>query len=173
MTLVFLMNKRRHNSAGLSLKKDKWLSNQRGPLLHFKLSHSRAFFMRAYLQQTHEMLLDAHYHAFQCFNGVPERGIYDNMKTAVDKIGRGKQRHVNKRFIAMISHYLFEAEFCNPASGWEKGPNREERIGCPASCLARCPRLSLAGRTQYLAQTTLYRALAGAAASRGQVPDRL
>jgi hypothetical protein len=43
------------------------------------------------------------------------------MKTAVDKIGRGKQRTVNKRFTAMIGHYLFEAEFCNPASGWEKG----------------------------------------------------
>ena len=21
----------------------------------------------------------------------------------------------------MVSHFLFEAEFCNPASGWEKG----------------------------------------------------
>jgi transposase len=21
----------------------------------------------------------------------------------------------------MLSHYLFEADFCNPASGWEKG----------------------------------------------------
>ena len=40
---------------------------------------------------------------------------------AVDKVGRGKQRDVNKRFTAMVSHYLFEAEFCNPASGWEKG----------------------------------------------------
>lgn len=90
-------------------------------IAHFKLSHSRAFFMRAYLQQTHEMLFDAHYHAFRCFNGVPERGIYDNMKTAVDKVGRGKQRQVNQRFTAMVSHYLFEAEFCNPASGWEKG----------------------------------------------------
>ena len=39
------------------------------------------------------------------------------MKTAVDKVGRGKQRAVNKRFTAMVSHYLFEAEFCNPASG--------------------------------------------------------
>jgi hypothetical protein len=28
---------------------------------------------------------------------------------------------VNKRFTAMVSHYLFEAEFCNPAAGWEKG----------------------------------------------------
>ena len=95
--------------------------NTKLQVAHFKLSHSRAFFLRAYLLQSHEMLFDAHYHAFQAFNGVPERGIYDNMKTAVDKVGRGKQRTVNKRFLAMVSHYLFEAEFCNPAAGWEKG----------------------------------------------------
>jgi len=53
--------------------------------------------------------------------GVPRRGIYDNMRTAVDKVGRGKERQVNARFSAMVSHFLFEAEFCNPASGWEKG----------------------------------------------------
>ncbi|NKF34411.1 transposase family protein, partial [Pseudomonas sp. BGM005] len=34
---------------------------------------------------------------------------------------RGKERDINARFSAMVSHYLFEAEFCNPASGWEKG----------------------------------------------------
>ena len=43
------------------------------------------------------------------------------MRTAVDKVGRGKERQVNLRFSAMVSHFLFEAEFCNPASGWEKG----------------------------------------------------
>ena len=32
-----------------------------------------------------------------------------------------KLRQVNKRFYAMVSHYLYEPEFCNPASGWEKG----------------------------------------------------
>ena len=88
---------------------------------HFKLSYSRAFIVRAYLQQTHEMLFDAHNHAFRVLGGVPRRGIYDNMKTAVDKVGRGKQRQVNVRFSAMVSHFLFEAEFCNPAAGWEKG----------------------------------------------------
>ncbi len=87
----------------------------------FKLCHSRAFLLRAYLLQTHEMLFDAHLHAFTVFGGVPRRGIYDNMKTAVDKVRRGKVRDVNPRFAAMVSHYLFEAEFCNPASGWEKG----------------------------------------------------
>src|SRR5450432_565673 len=88
---------------------------------HFKLSYSRAFILRAYPQQTHEMLFDAHNHAFRVLGGVPRRGIYDNMRTAVDRIGRGKERKVNARFSAMVSHFLFEAEFCNPASGWEKG----------------------------------------------------
>src|SRR5579872_3770542 len=88
---------------------------------HVKLSYSRAFILRAYPQQTHEMLFDAHNHAFRVLAGVPRRGIYDNMRTAVDKVGRGKERQVNARFSAMVSHFLFEAEFCNPASGWEKG----------------------------------------------------
>jgi transposase len=88
---------------------------------HFKLSYSRAFIIRAYLLQTHEMLFDAHNHAFRVLGGVPKRGIYDNMRTAVDKVGRGKARTVNARFAAMASHYLFETEFCNPAAGWEKG----------------------------------------------------
>ena len=88
---------------------------------HIKLAHSRAFLVRAYLLQTHEMLFDAHWHAFRVFGGVPERGIYDNMRTAVDRIGRGKERQVNMRFLAMSNHYVFEPEFCNPASGWEKG----------------------------------------------------
>jgi len=88
---------------------------------HFKLSHSRAFFLRAYLLQTHEMLFDAHYHAFRALGGVPRRGIYDNMRTAVDRVGVGKERQINARFSAMASHYLFDVDFCNPASGWEKG----------------------------------------------------
>ncbi|MFL5289061.1 MAG: IS21 family transposase [Rhodopila sp.] len=88
---------------------------------HFKLCHSRVFIVRAYPLQTHEMLFDAHYHAFRVFGGVPRRGIYDNMRTAVDRVGVGKKREVNTRFAAMASHYLFDADFCNPASGWEKG----------------------------------------------------
>ncbi len=88
---------------------------------HIKLSHSRAFLVRAYPLQSHEMLFDAHWHAFRVFGGVPGRGIYDNMKTAVDRVGKGKQRDINARFKAMASHYVFEPEFCNPAAGWEKG----------------------------------------------------
>ena len=39
----------------------------------------------------------------------------------MDRIGRGKERQINMRFLAMANHYVFEPEFCNPASGWEKG----------------------------------------------------
>jgi transposase len=94
---------------------------QKLKVAHMKLGHSRAFVMRAYRQETHEMLFDAHNHALRVLGGVPARGLYDNMKTAVDKLGRGKVRVVNARFKALTSHYLFDAEFCNPASGWEKG----------------------------------------------------
>jgi transposase len=88
---------------------------------HTKLAHSRAFVIRAYKLQTHEMLFDALAEAFRVLGGVPRRGIFDNMRTAVDRVGTGKMRQVNARFAAMASHYLFEATFCSPASGWEKG----------------------------------------------------
>lgn len=88
---------------------------------HTKPCYSRAFILRAYLLQTHEMLFDAHHHAFRALGGVPQRGIYDNMRTAVDKVGRGKERSVNLRFQAMTNHYLFEPDFCHRAAGWEKG----------------------------------------------------
>jgi transposase len=89
---------------------------------HLKLCASRrAFWLVAYPSQGHEMLFDAHTRSFAALGGVPRRGIYDNMKTAVDKVNKGKGRIVNARFAVMCAHYLFDADFCNAASGWEKG----------------------------------------------------
>ena len=59
------------------------------------------------------MLFDALTQAFRVLGGVPQRGIFDNMRTAVDRIGVGKAQQVNARFAA----YLLEPEFCDPASG--------------------------------------------------------
>lgn len=123
---------------------------------HFKLSHSRAYYLRAYLTQTHEMLFDAHQQAFRVFGGIPERGIYDNMKTAVDKVGRGKHRTVNVRFQAMVSHYLFEAEFCNPAAGWEKGQVEKNVRDARHRIWHQAPRFSdLASLNDWLEQRCL------------------
>jgi transposase len=100
---------------------------------HLKFCASRAFVVQAYPTQSHEMLFDAHTRAFIALGGVPRRGIYDNMKTAVDQVRAGKQRTVNTRFAAMASHYLFDPDFCNVASGWEKGvveKNVQDRVVC-------------------------------------------
>ncbi len=88
---------------------------------HLKFCASRAFWIGAYPTQSHEMLFDAHTRAFTALGGVPLRGIYDNMRTAVDKVRQGKLRVVNARFSALCAHYLFDPDFCNVASGWEKG----------------------------------------------------
>ena len=90
-------------------------------LAHLKLCFSRAFVVQAYPTQGHEMLFEAHTRAFAALGGIARRGIYDNMQTAVDKVKKGKARIVNLRFAAMASHYLFDPDFCNVASGWEKG----------------------------------------------------
>lgn len=88
---------------------------------HLKLCASRAFWLVAYPSQGHEMLFDAHTRSFAALGGIPRRGIYDNMKTAVDKVNKSKGRVVNARFAVMCGHYLFDPDFCNVASGWEKG----------------------------------------------------
>ena len=93
-----------------------------------RLCHSRMPFARAYLREAQEMVFDAHEKAFQFFKGVPTRGIYDNMKTAVDAIYVGKERKFNRRFEQLMSHHLVEPTACTPAAGWEKG-QVENQVG--------------------------------------------
>ena len=88
---------------------------------HMRLCHSRMFFVRAYPRESQEMVFDAHDRAFAFFRGACTRGIYDNMKTAVDAVFVGKERRFNRRFLQMCGHYLVEPEACTPAAGWEKG----------------------------------------------------
>ena len=104
---------------------------------HVRLCHSRMLFVRVYPRETQEMVFDAHDRAFALFKGTCGRGIYDNMKTAVETIFVGKKRLYNRRFLQMCSHYLVEPVACTPASGWEKGQvenqvgNIRERLFAP------------------------------------------
>jgi transposase len=95
---------------------------------HVRLCHSRMMFFRAYPRETQEMVFDAHERAFAFFKGACTRGIYDNMKTAVDTIFVGKDRQYNRRFLQMCSHHLVDPVACTPASGWEKG-QVENQVG--------------------------------------------
>lgn len=88
---------------------------------HMRLCGSRAVYVRCYPRETQEMVFDAHARAFAFFGGVPLRGIYDNMKTAVTTVFTGKERVFNRRFLLMTDHYMIEPTACSPAAGWEKG----------------------------------------------------
>jgi hypothetical protein len=95
---------------------------------HVRLCHSRMMFVRAYPRETQEMVFDAHDRAFAFFKGTCTRGIYDNMKTAVETIFVGRDRLYNRRFLQMCGHYLIDPVACTPASGWEKG-QVENQVG--------------------------------------------
>src|SRR3979411_975618 len=88
---------------------------------HMRLCHSRMMYFRAFPRETQEMVFDAHERAFTFFRGACTRGIYDNMKTAVETIFIGKDRQYNRRFLQMCSHHLVDPVACTPAAGWEKG----------------------------------------------------
>jgi len=109
---------------------------------HMKLSHSRMPFVRVYFRETQELVFDAHDKALVFYGGVCRRGIYDNMKTAVEAIFVGKARQYNRRFPQMCSHHLIEPVACTPAAGWEKGqslpPRRRGSRTRSATCATSC-----------------------------------
>ena len=82
---------------------------------------SGAAFHRAYPRATQQAFLEAHEHAFAYFGGVHRVLRYDNLTSAVRKILRGHRREETVRFVAFRSHWRFEAQFCTPAAGHEKG----------------------------------------------------
>jgi hypothetical protein len=74
------------------------------------------------------MVFDAHSKAFEFLGGVPRRGIYGNLKPAVDVVFVGRGRRYNRRFLMMCHHYLVDPTACTPAAGWEKG-QVENQVG--------------------------------------------
>ena len=134
------------------------------PVAHFKLSHSRAFILRAYPQQTHEMLFDAHNHAFRVLGGVPRRGIYDNMRTAVDKVGRGKKPPGQRAVRSDGQPLSVRSRVLQSGFRVGEGADREERPGRPPSALAADVELPHASGAERLAGDTLPRAVGSDAA---------
>ena len=78
-------------------------------------------FVRAYPREAQEMVFDSHEKGFALFKGVARRGIYDNMKMAVDAVFVSKERAFNRRFAQLMSHHFIEPTACTPATGWQKG----------------------------------------------------
>lgn len=85
-----------------------------------RLCSSCAPIVFAYERQNEESFLDAFVKTFQYFSGVPRKVFFDNAKVAV-KDGFGAHAKKQAGYAALAAHYGFEAVFCNPASGNEKG----------------------------------------------------
>ena len=85
-----------------------------------RLCNSCAIFVQAYYSQNTESFLEAQQKMFDFFGGVPLRLIFDNAKVAV-KEGFGKHAKATDGYKAFAAHYAFKTEFCNIASGNEKG----------------------------------------------------
>jgi len=92
------------------------------------LGYSGATFVQAYPGETQEVFLAGHVAAFEFFGGIPQAIWYDNLTNAVQKVLKGHHREEQASFLSFRTHYLFRAEFCNVASGWEKG-GVEGRVG--------------------------------------------
>jgi transposase len=96
-------------------------------------------FHRAYLRATQAAFLEAHEHAFAYFGGVFRTLRYDNLRSCVIKILRGRQRHETERIISFRSHWGFQSEYCNRESGHEKGGVEGELGWFRRNCLVPVP----------------------------------
>jgi len=83
--------------------------------------YSGRAFVRAYPFERQEMFLDGHLRAFAFYGGVFPILVYDNLTTAVRRILHGKARIEQEQFVTFRSYYTFQARFCTPAQGREKG----------------------------------------------------
>jgi transposase len=88
-----------------------------------RLPHSGLAFHVAFATQAQEAFLEGHVLAFEYFGAVPGRVRYDNLKPAVVRVLRGRDRPESERFIALRSHYGFDSFFCIPGKqgAHEKG----------------------------------------------------
>lgn len=90
-------------------------------LFVMRLRYSGVCFAKTYPFEKTEAFFDGHAQAFRWFGGVPRSVRYDNIKTAVLKVLLGPLREENVEFTALRAHYLFDAIFCAPRKGNEKG----------------------------------------------------
>ncbi len=92
-------------------------------LFVLRLSCSGRAFHVAFATQAQEAFLEGHVLAFEHFGAVPGRIRYDNLKPAVIRVLRGRDRAESERFVALRSHYGFDSFFCipGPEGAHEKG----------------------------------------------------
>ena len=99
-----------------------------GYALTISFPYSNKGYTLAFPAQNQECLLEGMKRIFERIGGVPLYLRFDNMSTAVAQVLEGHERVLTDGFSRFMLHYRFQAEFCNPASGNEKG-NVENKVG--------------------------------------------
>lgn len=101
---------------------------QTGYALTISFPNSNKGYTQAFPSQNQECLLEGMKRIFEHIGGVPPILRFDNMTTAVAQVLRDGERVLTDGFSRFMLHYRLRAEFCNPASGNEKG-NVENKVG--------------------------------------------
>lgn len=101
---------------------------QKGYALTISFPNSNKGYTQTFPSQNQECLLTGMKRIFEHIGGVPPVLRFDNMSTAVVQVLKGTDRILTDGFTRFMLHYRFRAEFCNPASGNEKG-NVENKVG--------------------------------------------
>ena len=101
---------------------------RKGYALTLSFPQSNKGYTQIFPSQNQECLLEGMKRIFEHIGGVPPRIRFDNMTTAVAQVLEGHERILTDGFRRFMLHYRFQAEFCNPASGNEKG-NVENKVG--------------------------------------------
>jgi transposase len=97
------------------------------PVLINAWAYSHYGFALALPTERTEAVLAGMVAGFRFFGCVPREVWWDNPKTVVQLIFKGRERRPNDYYQALASHYRFEACFCMPARGNEK-PHAETRV---------------------------------------------
>jgi transposase len=90
-------------------------------LLVLSFPYSNAAFVYPVPAENQECFLEAMKQVFEQMGGVPQRIWFDNLSAAVVHIEKQGERQLTDMFRRFCAHYRFEAVFCNPYSGHEKG----------------------------------------------------
>lgn len=90
-------------------------------LFAIRLSYSGRHFARASLRCDQVALFTGLLAGFRAFGGLPQRAIFDNAKTAVTRVLRGRSRIENGTFRHFCGALALEVNFAAPAKGNEKG----------------------------------------------------
>ena len=90
-------------------------------LFAIRSKYSGKIFARLYPAMDQACFFDGHIRAFAYFEGVFSKIVYDNLKSAVKQVLRGRERIEQEALVGFRNHYNYEAQFCSICKGSEKG----------------------------------------------------